>query len=148
MRNARRFLLLSPLVVLASFAVAGNRDLPVFDHYVNKTRVLRGFYSGEHLRYDSSGSLVSGNPSGDWTSDGFLLITDIGIEGHELRIRARRVSVVSPNKTFILRVAENEVVRPNMDKAIVAEIAVDMGTESPSPDQVDAALAKIFLSDK
>jgi len=144
-----RFLVLSSLfLIAATFAYSGDLNRQLHDQYVNKTLVLRGFYSGDRLRYDSSGSLVSGNPSGDWTSDGFVRITDIGVKGQEIRIKAQRMSTLSLNKTFSLRVAENEVVRPGENKAIVVEIAADLGTRHPSADQADAAMAKLFLSAK
>jgi TonB family protein len=58
------------------------------------------------------------------------------------------MSVVSVDRTLTLRAAENEIVHPHVDKAIVVEIAADLGTHNPSHDQADAAMAKIFLSDK
>lgn len=146
MPHPRGLLLLCLFLLAATFAYGDDLNRQLHDNYVNKTLVLRGFYSGDHLRYDPSGSLVSGNPSGDWTSDGFVLITDIGVKRHELRIKARRVSAVSLNKTFSLRIAENEVVRPGESKAIVVEIALDLGSRHPSADQADAAVAKLFLS--
>ena len=148
MLRPQPFLLLSVFLVAAAFATADDLNRHLHDNYVGKTFMLRGFYSGTHLRYDSTGSLVSGNPSADWTSDGFLLITDVGRKGHEIRIQARRMSAVSLNKTFSLRAAENENVRPGESKAIVVEITADLGRRHASADQVEAALAKIFLSEK
>lgn len=147
MPHPRGFLLLS-LFLLSVFAYPDDLNRHLQDDYVNKTFVLRGFYSGAHLRFDSSGSLVGGNPSGDWTSDGFVLITNIDVKGHEVRIKARRMSALSLNKTFSLRIAENENVRPGENKAITVEIGADLGTRRPSADQAEAALAKIFLSDQ
>ena len=147
MPQPRGFLLLSLFLLTAIFAYPDDLNRQLQDGYVNKTLVLRGFYSGAHLRFDSSGFLVGGNPSGDWTSDGFVLITHIDVKGHEIRIKARRMSALSLNKTFSLRIAENENVRPGENKAIMVEIAADLGTRRPSADQAGAALAKIFLSD-
>jgi TonB family protein len=146
MADPRRFLLLLIVLLAATFIYTGDLNRQLQDQYVNKTLVLRGFYSGEHLRYDSSGSLVSGNPSGDWTSDGFVLITEIGLKGNEIRIKARRMSALSQNKTFMLRIAESKVARPGENRAIMVEIALDLGTRHPSADQAEAAMAKIFLS--
>ena len=152
MSRPPRFLLLSAFSslfwVATTFATADDLNRQLHDNYVSKTFVLRGFYSGAHLRYDSSGSLNSGNPSGDWTSDGFLLITDVGKKGHEIRIKARRMCAVSENKTFSLRIAENENVRPGESKAIAVEITADLGIGHLSVDQVKTALGKIFLSEK
>ena len=147
MPHLRRFLLLSLLCAAVTFAHADDLSRQLRDKYGDKTLVLRGFYSGERLRYDDSGSLVGGNRSGDWTSDGFVRITAIDVKSHEIRIKAKRMSAVSFNKTLSLRVAENEVVRPGEKKEIAVEIAADLGRRHPSADQVNAALAKIFLSE-
>lgn len=146
MANPRRLLLLSALLFVANFVTADDVNRQLHDTYMNKTLLLRGFYSGDRLRYDSSGSPVGGNASGDWTSDGFVLITDIGVKGHEIWIKAARVSAVFQNKTFSLRMAENQIVRPGENKAIIAEITADLGTKHPTADQAEAVLAKIFLS--
>ena len=147
MSRPHRFLLLSFLVVVASFAGADDLNQHFQDSYLNKTLVLHGFYSGAHLHYDSSGSLLSGNVSGDWTSDGFVQITDFGVRKHEVRIKARRLSIVSTNKALSLRIAENQNVRPGEEKEIFVQITADLRGK-PSSDQVDAAMANIFLSDK
>ena len=149
MFHSRRFLAVCLVLTAATVASSAddlNRELR--DRYSNKTLIVRGFYSGDHLHYDSSGSLVSGNPSGDWTSDGFVQISEIQLKGHEVRIKANRLSAVSQNKTFSLRIAENENVRPGENKVIVVEIAEDLGTRHPSVDQLNAAVANIFLSSK
>ena len=141
-------MLLSLFLLTAVFAYPDDLQRQLHDNYLNKTLVLRGFYSGAHLRFDSSGSLVGGNPPGDWTSDGFVLITTIDVKGHEIRIKARRMSALSLNSTFSLRIAENEKVRPGENRAIMVEIAADLGKRRPSGDQAEAPMAKIFLSDK
>lgn len=145
MARSYRFLLLSLVLVVSSFAIGDDLNQHLQNNYLNKTLVLRGFYSGTHLHYDSSGSLASNSPPGDWTSDGFVLITEIEAKKHEIRIKARRVSIVSTDKTLSLRVAENENVRPGEDKGIFVEMKADLG-EKASPYQVDSALTKIFLS--
>jgi TonB family protein len=146
MCNPRRFLLPSLILLASTFAYADDLNRQLHDQYADKTLVLRGFYSGAKLRYDSSGSLVSSNQSGDWTSDGFMVITDIGVKGQDLRIRAQRISALSLNKTFSLRIAENQTVLPGESKAIAVGITADLGTRHPSAAQVEAAMAKIFLS--
>jgi TonB family protein len=149
MFHSRRFLAICIIVTAATAASSAddlNRELR--DRYSNQTLIVRGFYSGDHLHYDSSGSLVSGNPSGDWTADGFVQISEIQLKGHEVRVKATRLSAVSQNKTFSLRIAENENVRPGENKVIVVEIAADLGTRHPSVDQLNEAVDNIFLSSK
>ncbi len=149
MPRPRRFLALSALFLVAlTFARADDLNRELRDHYANRKLLLRNFYSGEHLRYDSSGSMVDSNSSGDWTSDGFVLITDINVKGHEMRIKATRLSAVSLNRIFSLRIAEDETARARGDKTIAVEIAADLGSPDPSADQAEAAMAKIFLSEK
>ena len=144
-----RFLAVCFVVIAATVAsYADDLSRELRDRYSGKTLIVREFYSGARLHYDSSGSLVSGNPSGDWTADGFVTISEIQLKGHDIRIKAARLSAVSQNKTFSLRIAENENVRPGENKVIVAEIAVDLGTRHPSVDQLNAAVANIFLSSK
>ena len=145
MQNRYRFLL-APLLLLSTFVGADDLDRQLQDKYANKTLMLRGFYSGEHLRYDSSGSMIGGKQPGDWTSDGFVLITDIGMKGHAIRIKARRMSAVSVNNAFALWAAENQNVRPGENRAIAVEITAELGTKHPSADQAMAAMAKVFLS--
>jgi TonB family protein len=147
MSGPHRFLLLPFVIAAVSYAAADDLDRHLQDRYLNKTFVLHGFYSGSHLRYDLSGSLVSGNRQGDWTSDGFVMITEIGVKKHEIRMKARRVSIVSENKTLSLRVAENEYVRPGEEKGIFVGITANL-QKKPSSDQVDSAMANIFLSAK
>lgn len=147
MSRPRGFLLLSFVVVVASFACANDLNQHLQDSYLNKTLGLHGFYSGTHLHYDYSGSLLSGNPPGDWTSDGFVQITELEVRKHEIRIKARRFSIVSANKTLSLRIAENENVLRGENKGIFVEIKADMRGK-PSSDQVDAVMANIFLSAK
>ena len=45
--------------------------------YQGKVVVVRGFYSGEKLRYDSSGVLAGPVDAGDWTTDGFVQVDQI-----------------------------------------------------------------------
>lgn len=147
MPHPSRFLLFA-LLAAVTLASAGDLNHQLQDKYANKTLMLRGFYSGDRLRYDASGSLVSGNPSGDWTSDGFVLITNIGVNGRSIKIKAQRMLALSQSKIFSLQPAENAIVRPGQHKAIVVEIVADMGTRHPSSSQAAAAMTKIFLSAK
>jgi len=146
MPHPSRFLLFTLLLATATQASARDLNHQLQDEYANKTRMLRGFYTGDRLRYDASGSLVSGNSSGDWTSEGFVQITEIGVKGDEIRIKARRMSVLSRSNTFSLQAWANATARPGENEAIVVEITADLGTRHPSQSQTDDALTKIFLS--
>ena len=71
--------------------VANDLDQQLRDQYQGKTLVLRGFYPGNSLRYDSAGSPSEGGLSGDWTVDGVVRIDEIRASGDRLKIRATRV---------------------------------------------------------
>jgi hypothetical protein len=59
------------------------------DQYQGKAFVLRGFYSGDRLRYDARGSAGAAN-AGDWTIDGFLQLEQIRLSGQTLKIKSKR----------------------------------------------------------
>ena len=116
MAHPRGFLLLaSLLLVAATFSYSDDLNRQLHDGYADKTLVVRGFYSGDRLRYDSSGSLVGSNPSGDWTSDGFVRIIDIDVTGHEIRINQAfcglRQQVVFPANRGERRPAADQATR-------------------------------------
>jgi TonB family protein len=114
------------------------------DEYQGKTLVLRGFYSGDSLLYNSSGWPASAN-GGDWTTDGFVQVEGIGWSSDRLTIKARRI-VVSwlDKKQFELRPLGHS--KDKEKKGVRVVINVDPGMHDPSPEQVDASLSKIFLT--
>lgn len=128
------------LCVLAIPAGADGSDLEqhLKQEYRGRTFVLRGFYSGDHLRYDSSGAPIGTGSSGDWTSDGFVLIKEIHASSLGLEIYAKRMLVIEANVKEFQFLPESDQDRPGL------EMRVEM--HDPSLEQVDMALAKIFLT--
>lgn len=131
------------VLILCGFAIppcALGSDLEqhLRDEYRDKTFVLRSFYSGDQLRYDSSGELIGGGAPGDWTSDGFVLIKEIHSSSRGLELNARRMLVIEAKGKEFQFLQENDKDRPGL------KIQVEM--HNPSPEQVDMALAKIFLT--
>jgi hypothetical protein len=61
------------------------------DEYKGKTLILRGFYSGDHLTYDSSGHILNPTAPDDWTVAGVVQVESLKVSGDHLRIDARRV---------------------------------------------------------
>jgi len=116
------------------------------DQYQGKTLMLRGFYSADHLRYNSAGVLTSFAPSGDWTADGFVVVNEIRLSRQRLTIKAKRLLVVSIDKKFQFQVAEQPERRRKEKKPVLLEIEADIGTDNSSADRADAALAGIFLT--
>lgn len=115
------------------------------DRYQGKIFVLRGFQANDILRYDSSGSILNTN-SGDWTTDGFVQVSDIRVSDDDrLIIRAQRMVVGwSDRKQFEFRPLE--LGKGKQKKAARVEINADPGMHNPSQEQVDTILSKIFLT--
>ena len=110
--------------------------------YQGKILLLRGFFPGDKLRYDAAGTPI-GNPSaGNWTTDGFVLITEAKLLDQALMIKGRRMLVVSIGKGFQFSADAPK----KRKKAPVVEIEAAMGPGSPS-EGVDALMAKLFLTD-
>jgi len=135
------------MMVVFAVAVSAARESDarqdLRDQYQGKTLFLRGFYTGDKLRYDSIGTLVKGATSGDWTTDGLVLVSDIHISDLRLKLKAKRLSVgLGQNRTFEF-LAET----PKMQKkATPLQIEVELPQVNPSLEQVDAILSKIFLT--
>jgi len=111
-----------------------------------KILVLRGFYSGERLRYDSSGVLAGQGDLGDWTTDGLVQVDQIRSSRRNLRIKAKRLMVVAEAKKGFRFVEEVSLLHGNLKTARV-EIEAALG-DRVTQDQANAVLARIFLSPK
>jgi TonB family protein len=115
------------------------------DQYQGKTFLLRGFYSGDHLRYDSSGT-TDNTASGDWTVDGFVQINDIHMSDDRLIIKAQRMVAAQIGGQFQLLPLERRRGNSTKRELVYVEIEADPGMHNPAPEQVDALLSKIFLT--
>jgi TonB family protein len=132
-------------LAVASYAQSSYVEQHLRDQYLDKTFLLRGFYSGNRLRYDSTGLPLAGAKSGDWTGDGFVLINNFHFSHKRLIVEAQRLSVVRDHKEFQLRPVE-QTTQQDGTKPVVVEIKVDLGQEN-SIQQFDDALSKIFLTE-
>jgi TonB family protein len=133
------------LAVLALWAPAQASDLEqhLREHYRGKTLVLRGFYSGDRLRYDSAGAPTGGARPGDWTTDGLVLVSDIRVSDLRLRIKAKRLSVVLGGKGTFEFLADTP---KTQKKAPPLQIEAELPQVNSSFEQADATLSKIFLT--
>jgi TonB family protein len=146
-----RTFLFTAIMCCALFMIAGYSqtlkfDQSLRDEYQGKTFILRGFYSGDSLLYDSSGALVGKEFSGDWTADGFVLVDDIRATDTRLEIKGRRHLIISIANTFRFKPAE----QPTSDKKgmmpVPLKITVDFGKDFRSAEQAEAVMSKIFLT--
>ncbi len=113
------------------------------DQYQNKIFILRGFYSDEFLHYNAMG-IPFGTPTpGDWTVDGFVLLSDLQIRGQRLEIDARRLLVSSTGHGFQFH-ADTQKKRK---KGEPVKIEVELGSGNAS-DAIDALFSRIFLTNR
>lgn len=135
----RCLLVIICLPFLTTSALVQTDDLKhyLLEHCANRTFIVRGFLSGDHLSYDSLGSPTKHAPVGDWTDNGFVTIgNDPRIEKNHLVLNAQRIVVIFTDKRFQLRA---------MQHPPKAKIEIEL-SGTPSSQSVDAVLSKIFLN--
>jgi TonB family protein len=120
--------------------------------YNDKTLVVRNFYHGERLSYDSAGSLLKGSSSGDWTVDGFVRVKSLDLHGQRLTVHAERVSLGNTGQTFQFEYYFEKNEKKNRKQQEQAEkerrlrVDIEFGADEITAEKADAALAKIFLT--
>lgn len=138
--------LLSIAIVLAAFLVisvsaqADDLQKHLRNQYQGKTLLLRGFYRGDKLHYDSTTAVVGGAIPGDWTTDGVVLLNDIHVSGSRLTIKACRLVVLESDGMLLADVPKSRKKLP------ILKIEADLGERNPAPERADAAISKIFLA--
>jgi TonB family protein len=123
-------------VIPGSFASDAQPDLRA--QYQGKTFLLRGFYDGVALRYDSTGALRGSATPGDWTTDGVVQLDDVHLSGSRLTIKASRLVVSNSHRVLFADVPKSKNPIPSLE--------IEAGVPNPSPDQLNAAMSKIFLT--
>jgi TonB family protein len=153
----RRSLLLSALASLAfattlayptPASATSEIDQHLRDAYQNKTFVLRSFYSGTALHFDSAGSPPADALAGEWTVDGFVNVEDIHVSGSRLQIRASRLHLGWLGADG-LKAVHDVVVKGRADdekKNRALRIEADLGPGPVTAEAADAALSRIFLT--
>jgi TonB family protein len=123
------------------------------DQYNGKTFVLRNFYHGDRLSYDSAGSLVSDSAvTGDWTVDGFAHVISLDLHGQSLTIQAERLSLLNNGQAFQFRQNSGKGKKNDEKKERKAEkgyglrIDVEFDAAGITPEKADSALSRIFLT--
>jgi len=150
MRRELRFLhtvALLCLLGMASHARVTDLEQQLRDQYQGKTFLLRGFYTGDRLRYDATASPVGAATVGEWTVDGFVQLYDVRISDSTLKIRARRMTVSVERNGFQFHVEGNSKKHnkgPKKSEALEIEVALPQ--VNSSAEEVDAALSKVFLT--
>ncbi|PYX66429.1 MAG: hypothetical protein DMG78_28950 [Acidobacteria bacterium] len=137
---------LSALLLFDSaFAHANDLEQNLRDKYQGKIFVLRGFYSDYQLIYDSAGRPNSGASPGDWTVDGFVQVDHIQLSGQSLKIKTRRLMVISADGfQFHGREKRKKHKSPKKEEVLDIEAKPEVG--SFTEDGVNVLLSKIFLT--
>jgi hypothetical protein len=72
---------LSTLPVLCAVASADDLERTLNQSYSGRVLVLRNFWRGDSLRYDSAGQIVGGAAPGFWTTDGLVRVEKVRLTG-------------------------------------------------------------------
>jgi TonB family protein len=138
----------TPLLARAS----GELEQHLRDEYHGKTLVLRNFYHGDRLRYDSAGMPVTSAASGDWTVDGFARVTSLDLHGKKLTIQAQRLSLGNTGKSFQFQQyfdkdkKKDEKEEEKAEKEHRLRVEIDFDAGGITAEKADAALSRIFLT--
>lgn len=94
--RARRRALLPLILAIALphlWADQGDIETALKRDMQDKIVILRNFYTGQELQFDSHGDLIGDAKPGYWTSDGMLQISDVGVDlrAGRLLLRGHRV---------------------------------------------------------
>jgi len=163
----RRYFLSSKLNVLVTllavlllpwwFAWAndGGIDDQLKSDYAGKTLTLRHFYSGEHLRFHSDGTLQGDAPVGPWTLDGQVAVEEIRVRDGLLVLKGRRVylifdSQLKPQDELTTIGNYSGKLREDMEKTLrgrKAEIEIELSGEKLDEKDVSSAIHAVFLTD-
>jgi TonB family protein len=135
-------------VAVSAYVRADDVQQHLRTQYQGKTFLLRGFYTGDKLRFDASGALTGSAIPGDWTSDGFVVLDDIQESGPRLVIEGRRLLVTRLTPEFGFSPAKKKSADDGKTEPALLKIEVDFGTVTPSAEPATAAMSRIFLTEQ
>ena len=135
------WLLLVPLFLVSVPHTFADEATDLTQAYKGKVFIVRNFWHGDTLRYDSAGQRIGDANLGFWTIDGLIRIEKIETSGGQLRVGCKRMLLDVKSGAFDYADARGN----RTDKQ--REIVIDLGQESPTRDFVEAVFSKIFISD-
>ncbi len=150
----------APAVLALAIAIAplhlqaaDDLDQDLHSQYSNKILVLRNFYRGGKLRFDSAGSLASGSgPSGNWTTDGFVRVSSLSLSANRLTVEAERLPVGNNGQSFQFgSYFLNSLDKRGQEEArrvIKLRIEVDFDGGAITATKAEDALSHVFLTDR
>lgn len=128
----------------ASASAESDLERHLNDQYKGKTLILRGFYPGNHLKYDPSGEAVNPRPPDDWTVSGVVEIENFTVKGDELVINARRIHLGWPKGSFEELHDRAPKLEPSEKKNRALRIEAILAPSTPGA--ADGLLGRIFLT--
>ena len=141
------FAALVSAILLPRAGAADELEQSLRPRYGNKTVVLRGFYHGDKLKYDSAGMLAGNLGFGDWTGDGVVRVTSINVSDRRLTIHADRLTLIYDGYALAFQSSGNKKPgnkKPKRTSRLRIEAELDAGAATSEKGQ--ALLAKIFLT--
>lgn len=131
-----------------------NLEKQVKADYLDKVLTLRHFYSGEHLKFHSDGSLQRSAQPGPWTLDGQIQVEDVHLHGAQLVIKGRRIHRIfdAQGKPLDqLTALRDQPGKQQKDLAkalqhLKAEIEIELPSDNPSGNDVSAAIHAVFVT--
>jgi TonB family protein len=141
-------LILASLFAFAPlFSRASDVESQLRDQYRGKILVLRGFYSGKSLHYDSIGEPAKGTMPGDWTVDGVVRVEDVSISGDHLMIRVSRIHWVWLRDSGFAFIHDFEEKAKRDEKEYRSlQIKADLGPGGSTAASAETAFSRIFLT--
>jgi TonB family protein len=118
------------------------------DKYDDKTFVLREFYPGERLKYDSAGMSTGSAVPGDWTVNGFVHVTSLSLSGQRLKIKTDRLLLLNSGQIFGFATIQQSgsKKKEKATRASGLQIEVEFDPTGITAEKADSALSKIFLT--
>jgi len=108
------------------------------DKYQGRTLLIRNFYEGNHLRYDSGGMPTGSTTPGSWTADGFVQVNNIRVSAKGLTLRGSRLLAGASDMEGFYFIED--------DKSPTFEINVRLDSGDITLEQANAALSRVFLT--
>jgi len=116
------------------------------DQYKGKTFILRGFYSGDHLKYDSSGRALNPSEPDDWTVAGIVQVESLKVSGNRLRVDARRLHFGWLGGVF--QELHDNVGRFDKDERADRSLRIEADLGSATGEAADEVLSNVFLTSR
>lgn len=131
--------------IALSTARADDLQQQLKDQYAGKILILRNFYDGPSLHYDTYGHIQGAWTTGDWTIDGVVRVEEVKVKSHGLTIQARRLHMGWLTSGFS-DVADAKPANGKQKETRKLRIEADLAPDLPEADAAKAMLTRIFLT--